>query len=195
MINMIAALAIMTTPTTISSPKALPTEIASQETLPNAHQIGQVLSELYVFIYAYIKPPNKTYSRPLKYAMVRNVRCQSKALPKLSPDEVADMVAAGSHGPGQTVAAAECQYESLKFTPYFDKSDSYKGPRQIQPYRMNASEQKKLSRKTWKSEKRIFYMLERGPCYRMRMEDVAVPNGFDCGNDWFMPDIPENSFL
>jgi hypothetical protein len=153
--------------------------------LPNAHKIAQALSEFDLFLAFYVGKPNKQRSRfsKLKYALVRNALCQPVALPQPSSDDAADRLAKNPFGPGHVIAAAECQYETIQITPYFEKSTEYKGPRQREPYRMRAKEQKRVSAKAWTIEKRIFHLRERSVCHMMSR---IPPSGLDCGDAWYL---------
>jgi hypothetical protein len=160
--------------------------------LPNAHKIAQALSEVDLYLAFYLGEPIKKPSRSskLKYTLVRNAVCQPVALPRPSSDDMADRLAENPFGPGQMIAAAECEYEKILITPYFDKSIEYKGPRQREPYRMSLSEQKRVSRKTWTIEKRIFHLRERSICHMMSR---IPPSGLDCGEAWYFPEPKDNA--
>ncbi len=153
--------------------------------VPNAHKIGQAASALRFVLDYYVGKQTKNPPRHKRFAIVRNVQCTPTDVPQQTEDEKADMLADVPFGPGQTVAAAECQYELIWIIPRFDSSAEYTGPRQKGPYRLNDRDQAKLSKKIWQSEKRIFHLTQNGPCHMMSR---IPPKELDCGVMWFIPE-------
>jgi hypothetical protein len=144
-----------------------PEQPLPEKPLPTAHKIGQALADT-----AFREgPQEKRTRRNQKEAIIRGLQCAFVPLPPQKE---------GFSLVGPAVAAAQCSYDYIWIPAKYGKND-YWGPRQKNPRVLSEKEQRRLERKTWQSETRIFYVTERSPCSMM---SAMPPGELDCGDYW-----------